>query len=69
MSRLLFESQEYGRGQPAAHCSGAANSAVPCTGILTPGRELAWTGDFNLDGIVQDVGEVVGHVSDDDEMQ
>ena len=69
MSRLLFESQEYGRGQPAAHCSGAANSAVPCTGISTPGRVLAWTGDFNLDEIVQEGNGVVGHVSDDDEMR
>ena len=69
MSRLLFESQEYGRGQPAAHCSGAANSAVPCTGIRIPGRELTWTGDLNLDEIVQEINGVVGHVSDDDEMQ
>ena len=36
---------------------------------VAPGRELAWTGDLNLDEIVQEIDGVVGHVSDDDEMQ
>ena len=34
---------------------------------IAPGRELAWTGDLNLNKIVQVINGVVGHVSDDDE--
>ncbi len=66
-----------------SYCSRAENEAgLTCRSLLrgseqystsywdlAPGRELTWTGDSNLDEIVQEIDGIVGHVSDDDEMQ
>ena len=68
MSRLLFESQDCGRANLPLTAHGQRTVRYLVLGSCT-GPGVTWTGDLNLDENVQEINGVVGHVSDDDEMQ